>query len=180
MPLDAEIAVLSDDAQTISALADILVETVAAGGSVSFMHPLAPERARSFWRDSLAAVGRGERAVLGAWVSDVQSGRVLAGTVTLQLACPENQPHRAEIAKLMTRPGHRGCGVGGALMRRAERIAAGRGKTLITLDTAAEEGAGAFYERLGYQRAGVIPDYALKPHGGLVATVIYYKRIGGG
>src|SRR5450756_1235381 len=84
--------------QVCGALGEILIETVANGGSVSFMHPLAPEAADRFWRDSLASAGRGERIVLGAF-----DGEILIGTVTLQLALPPNQPHRAEIAKMMTR-----------------------------------------------------------------------------
>ena len=104
------------------------------------------------------------------------AGRLL-GTVTLLLDCPENQPHRAEIAKLMTRPSARGRGVARALVREVERIAVQRGRTLLTLDTAADDGAAGFYERLGYCKVGAIPDYALKPHGGLVATIIYFKRL---
>jgi ribosomal protein S18 acetylase RimI-like enzyme len=168
-PEMAPVAGAPDD---VDALAEILVEVVAAGGSVGFMHPLAAERARRFWTESLAAAGRGERVVLGARVD----GRLVA-TVTLALDCPENQPHRAEIAKLMTRPGHRGRGIARALVVEAERLAAERGRTLLTLDTAAEDGAGGLYERLGYRAAGVIPDYGLKPHGGLVGTIVYFKRL---
>jgi ribosomal protein S18 acetylase RimI-like enzyme len=169
---DADIAPVSAAPDQIEALADILIDAVASGGSVSFMHPLPVERARRFWQASLAAAGRGESVVLGARVE----GR-LVGTVTLMLDGPENQPHRAEIAKLMTRRSHRGGGIARGLMLEAERIAVERGRTLLTLDTAAEGGAGGLYESLGYRMAGVIPDYALKPHGGLVGTVVYYKRI---
>ncbi|HLX10865.1 MAG TPA: GNAT family N-acetyltransferase [Thermoanaerobaculia bacterium] len=154
-------------------LSEILVAVVAAGGSVSFMHPLAQETAMAYWHDALAAAAREERVVLGAWADGV-----LAGTVTLLLACPPNQPHRAEIAKLMTRPSHRGRGLAAALMRAAEAIAVERGKTLLVLDTATDGGAAGLYEGLGYTRVGEIPDYALKPHGGLTGTLIYWKRIG--
>ena len=92
---------------------------------------------------------------------------MLVGTVSLLLDCPPNQPHRAEIAKLMTRPSHRGRGVAAALMRAAEENAIAQARTLLTLDTAAEDGASALYEKLGFTLAGTIPDYALKPHGGL-------------
>ncbi|MGP6158091.1 MAG: GNAT family N-acetyltransferase [Vulcanimicrobiaceae bacterium] len=158
--------------EVISALSDLIIEVVANGGSVSFMHPLAPQAAASFWQASLAAAARGERVVLGA-----RDGDALIGTVTLILDCPPNQPHRAEIAKLMTRVSHRRRGVARALMLAAERIAVERGRTLLNLDTAVEDGAAEFYEGLGYQKVGVIPDYALKPHGGLTGTIIYYKRI---
>ena len=154
-------------------LIEILIEVVAIGGSVSFMHPLQPETADAYWADALAAAGRGERVVLGAW-----DGADLAGTVTLLLDCPPNQPHRAEIAKMMTRPNHRGRGVATALMRVAEDLAVEKARTLLVLDTATDGGASGFYERLGYTLAGEIPDYALKPHGGLTGTKIYWKRIG--
>ncbi len=101
----------------------------------------------------------------------------LIATVTLHGVGWPNQPHRAEIAKLMTRVAHRGRGVGATLMAEAERLAAIDGRTLITLDTAEDDGAGGFYERLGYERCGRIPDYALRPHRGLTATIIYAKRL---
>lgn len=169
-----EIEALSASAQTLAVLADLLVETVAAGGSVSFMHPLAPEAASTFWEKSLAAAARQERVVLGAW-----DGKTLVGTVTLLLDFPPNQPHRAEIAKLMTSVEYRGRGVGTRLMRAAERLAVEKGRTLLVLDTATEEGASGLYEKLGFTLTGEIPDYALKPHGGLTGTLIYWKRIGG-
>ena len=167
------IEALSGRPEVIQALADLLVETVAAGGSVSFMHPLSMETATAFWERSLSAAARGERIVLGLRDSDA-----LIGTVTLLLDCPPNQPHRAEIAKLMTRVSRRGQGVARSLMMTAERMAIERGRTLITLDTAVEDGAARLYEGLGYQKTGVIPDYALKPHGGLTGTIIYWKKIG--
>lgn len=168
-----EIKALTATMETRDTLAGLLIETVAAGGSVSFMHPLAPEAASAFWEKSLAAAARGERAVLGAW-----DGEVLVGTVTLLLDCPPNQPHRAEIAKLMTRVDYRGRGVGARLMRAAESLAVEKGRTLLVLDTATEEGASGLYEKLGFTLAGEIPDYAFKPHGGLTGTLIYWKRIG--
>lgn len=157
---------------TVEALARMLVAVVAGGGSVGFMHPLSIADAEAFWDDSLERADRGERVVLGAWLA----GR-LASTVTLAFAAWPNQPHRAEITKLMTAPERRGHGLATALMREAERIAATRGRTLLTLDTAEEDGAAGFYEALGYARAGRIPDYALKPHGGLTGTILYFKQL---
>ncbi|MER8863508.1 GNAT family N-acetyltransferase [Mesorhizobium sp. M0751] len=168
-----EIRPLTGTDGTQKMLADLLIGTVAAGGSVSFMHPLAPEMAAAFWNKSLQAAARGERAVLGAW-----NGEALVGTVTLLLDCPPNQPHRAEIAKLMTRLDYRGKGIATRLMEAAEVVAMEKGRTLLVLDTAKEEGASGLYEKLGFTLAGEIPDYALKPHGGLTATLIYWKRIG--
>jgi ribosomal protein S18 acetylase RimI-like enzyme len=164
---EIEIKALRASPRICEMLSEILMEAVATGGSVSFMHPLEPERARAFWDDALAAAARDERIVLGAW-----DGEVLAGTVTLLLDCPPNQPHRAEIAKLVTRLSHRGRGVAAALMRAAEDLAVERERTLLVLDTATEGGASGLYERLGFVLAGEIPDYALKPHGGLTGTMI--------
>lgn len=171
--MQVEIAPLRLNDATVAALAELLVETVANGGSVSFMHPLEPGVAAAFWTRSLTAAEAGERVVLGA----TDAGQ-LVSTVTLLLDCPPNQPHRGEIAKMMTRVGCRGRGIARSLMIEAERIARERGRTLLTLDTADEDGAGPFYEKLGFTRAGVIPDYAYKPHGGLCGTIFYWKRIG--
>jgi hypothetical protein len=171
---DIRIAPLDVSPQVCGALGELLIETVANGGSVSFMHPLSPEAADRFWRDSLASADRGERIVLGAF-----DGERLVGTVTLQLALPPNQPHRAEIAKMMTRISHRGRGVATALMHAAERLAVQHGRTLLVLDTAVDGGASGLYEALGFKLTGVIPDYAVKPHGGLTGTMVYWKRVPG-
>jgi ribosomal protein S18 acetylase RimI-like enzyme len=166
------IAPLTDLAHIRAALSELLIETVANGGSVSFMHPLSSEAADAFWRDSLASAARGERIVLGAF-----DGDILVSTVTLLLDLPPNQPHRAEIAKMMTRVSHRRRGIAAALMLAAETMARGFGRILLVLDTAVDDGASELYEGLGFNLTGVIPDYAFKPHGGLTGTRIYWKRI---
>lgn len=163
---------LADTPAIRAALADLLIETVAAGGSVSFMHPLSRSDAEAFWAGSLASAGRDERVVFGAFLGDK-----LVATLTLLLACPPNQPHRAELAKMMTRVADRGRGYAMALLRRAESEATLRGKTLLMLDTAADEGAAGLYEKAGFVLGGEIPDYALKPHGGLTGTLFYWKRL---
>jgi ribosomal protein S18 acetylase RimI-like enzyme len=170
---DFEISVLRATPQTLAQLTEILIEVVASGGSVGFMHPLDAGAAGAYWKDALAAADRDERVVFGAW-----AGEVLAGTVTLLLHMPPNQPHRAEVAKLMTRPSHRGRGIATALVGAAETVAVELGRTLLVLDTAAEGGAARLYARLGFTLSGEIPDYALKPHGGLTSTLIFWKRIG--
>lgn len=172
MPLTA-ISIRPVTETGIPALSALLIDTVAHGGSVSFMHPLHPDDATQFWRASLAAAAEEKRVVLGAFENGL-----LVGTVTLLLDCPPNQPHRAEIAKMMTSVSHRGRGIARMLLQEAESIASQKGRTLINLDTAEEEGAAGFYEKQGYQRVGMIPDYALKPHGGLTGTIIYWKRLG--
>lgn len=153
-------------------LAELLIETVAAGGSVSFMHPLPEEKARAFWQASLTAAEAGGRVLYGAW-----HGSELIGTVTLLLDFPPNQPHRAEIAKMMTRVAWRGQGVATRLLRTAEAEAARRGRTLLTLDTSVDGGARKLYETAGYTLVGEIPDFALTPDGRLNGTLIYYKRL---
>jgi ribosomal protein S18 acetylase RimI-like enzyme len=169
---DIQIKALKSSPDICAALSEMLIETVANGGSVSFMHPLSLQSAETFWRDALASADRGERIVLGAF-----DGEELIGTVTLLLNLPPNQPHRAEIAKMMTRISHRHRGIATALLREAERIAIARDRWLLVLDTAEDEGAAGLYERMGFKLTGLIPDYALKPHGGLTGTLIYWKRL---
>jgi GNAT superfamily N-acetyltransferase len=169
---DVEIKPLSPSPDIRASLSEMLIEAVANGGSVSFMHPLPPEVANAFWEKSLAAAARGDRVVLGAF-----DGDQLVGTVTLVLDLAPNQPHRAEIAKMMTRISHRGRGVAKALLHAAERAAIERGRWLLVLDTAADEGASGLYERVGFKLSGVIPDYAYRPHGGLTGTMFYWKSL---
>lgn len=157
----------------IDTLAALLAEVVAQGGSVGFMHPLDKAQARAFWERALQAAADGQRIVFGAF-----DGDLLIATVSLLLDCPPNQPHRAEIAKMMTLPRWRGRGIAAALLRAAEAAAVERGKTLLVLDTASEGGAAGLYEKHGFTLAGEIPDYARKPHGGLTGTLLYWKRIG--
>lgn len=161
-------------ADHLDQLANLLSETVASGGSVSFLHPLGLDRAKAFWAGALSDMAAGDRVVLGAF-----EGEVLAATVTLVLGFPDNQPHRAEIAKMMTAVRYRGRGIARDLMHAAETLALQHGKSLLVLDTAAESGAAGLYTKLGYTEVGTIPDFALKPHGGLSPTILFWKRIGG-
>ncbi|HEY2048890.1 MAG TPA: GNAT family N-acetyltransferase [Caulobacteraceae bacterium] len=156
----------------VDRLAEILNEVVAANGSVHFMDPIPHGAAEAYWRKALEGAAAGDRVVLGAFLETV-----IAGTVTLFLDTPPNQPFRAEIWKLMVAPVYRGMGLARALMKEAESLALARGRTLLNLDTAVEGGASELYESLGWTRVGVIPDYALKPKGGLVGTAIYYKKL---
>jgi GNAT superfamily N-acetyltransferase len=169
---DLHIVRLENRPETVARLAEILTQTVAAGGSVHFMHPIPDGAAEAYWRGMLAAAETGDRIVFGGEVEGV-----LAGTVTLFLGMPPNQPFRAEIWKLMVSPSWRGRGLARALMVEAEQAARTAGRTLLNLDTAVEGGASELYESLGWIRAGVIPDFAYKPMGGLVGTAIYYKPL---
>ena len=154
------------------ALAALLVETVAANGSVGFMHPLDMEDARAFWDGALQSAARGERVVLCAW----RDGRLL-GTGSLLLVAAPSQPHRGELTKVMTTAATRGTGVGAALVDALEQAARERGRRLLTLDASLVEGPAAFYRRLGYHTTGDIPEYAYKPHGLLAATRVLYKLL---
>lgn len=153
-------------------LAELLVDCVDGGASVSFMHPLTMERALAFWRGVADGAARGERALL---VTEDAQG--IAGTVQLILGQPENQPHRADLAKMLVRRRARRRGLGALLMQAAEEVARECGKTLLVLDTASED-AQRLYARLGWQRVGVIPDYALLPQGGYCATTYFYRLLG--
>jgi GNAT superfamily N-acetyltransferase len=155
----------------IDALAEVLLDCVEGGASVSFMLPLARDKALSFWRKVAAGVTRGERTLIVA-----EDAHGIAGTVQLITAMPDNQPHRADVAKLLVRRRARGAGIGRRLMEAAEQAARSQGRSLLVLDTASDSAA-RLYERLGWQRVGVVPDYALLPQGGLCATTFYYKQL---
>ena len=161
-----------DDSQ-IEELADVLIDCVEGGASVSFMHPLPRDRAVAFWRGVAQSVAAGERALLVA--NDAQG---LCGTVQLVLDQPENQPHRADLSKMLVHRRARRQGLGTALLRAAEATARECRKTLLVLDTASDD-AERLYERVGWQRVGVIPGYALLPQGGLCGTTVYYRNLGG-
>ena len=158
---------LSDAA--VAELADLLVEVVADDGSVGFRHPLSPEAARTYWRKALEDPCR---VVFGA-----RHLGHLVGTVTLYLDTPDNQPHRAEIWKMMVHPRLRRAGIADALLRAAEAEAAERGRTLLNLDTVTGGPASRLYERAGWMRSGDIPNYALTPMGEWTGTTIYYKAL---
>ena len=156
----------------IQALADVLIDCVEGGASVSFMLPLAREKALAFWRDVAAGVARGERALM---VATDYADRIV-GTVQLILSQPDNQPHRADLAKMLVHRSARRQGLGDALMHAAENVARDCGKTLLVLDTASLE-AERLYARNGWTRVGVIPGYALLPQGGLCDTTYFFKPL---
>jgi GNAT superfamily N-acetyltransferase len=152
-------------------LADVLADCVAGGASVSFMHPFGRAEAETFFEKVIGSVERGETVLLAARLD----GRIV-GTVQLGLDMPPNQPHRGDIKKLLTHRVARKRGVGAALMERIEQEAKARGRTLLVLDTASDA-AERLYERGGWQRVGVVPDYAMWPQGGFCDTVFYWKKI---
>ncbi len=157
----------------IEQLAGVLVDCVEGGASVSFMLPLTPARAAGFWRDLAGDVAASRRILLVA--SDAAG---IVGTVQVVFATSENQPHRADVAKMLVHRRARKRGVGASLMRAAEAEAHAAGKTLLVLDTATGSDAERLYARLGWERAGTVPDYALWPAGGFCSTTFYYRRLG--
>src|SRR5213596_328282 len=162
-----------DDVQ-MQSFADPLIDCVEGGASVSFMHPLTRDRAVAFWRRVAQGVAAGERALL---VADDAQG--LCGTVQLVLDQPENQPHRADLSKMLVHRRARRQGLGAALMRAAESTAREYGKTLLVLDAVTGGDAERLYQRLGWKRVGVIPGYALMPRGEPCDTTVFYRNLGG-
>ena len=160
------------DAQ-VAALADLLIDCVDGGASVSFMHPLTAERAQAFWRNVAAGVAAGERVLLVA-----EDAEGIVGTVQVVLAQPENQPHRGEVSKMLVHRRARRRGIGELLMRAAERQARERGKTLLVLDTSSPE-AERLYARTGWTRVGSVPGFALLPQGEPCATTFFYLELAG-
>jgi GNAT superfamily N-acetyltransferase len=160
-----------DDAQ-VESLADLLINCVEGGASVSFMLPISRERAVSFWKRVARDVAAGARALVVA--EDAQG---LCGTVQLVLDLPENQPHRADLAKMLVHRRARRQGLGAALMRAAEATARECGKTLLVLDAVTGGDAARLYERLGWVRVGDIPKFALMPGGGFCSTTYYYRSL---
>jgi len=160
-----------DEAQ-IDELADVLIDCVEGGASVGFMLPLTRDRAVAFWRRVARGVAAGERALLVAEDADG-----ICGTVQLVLDQPENQPHRADLAKMQVRRRVRRQGLGAALLHAAEATARECGKTLLVLDAVTDGDAARLYERQGWVRVGPIPGYALMPEGGLCSTTVYYRNL---
>ena len=156
----------------IDGLVDVLVDCVDGGASVSFMHPLTRERAARFWRRVAGDVSSGERALLVA-----EDGDGICGTVQLVLDTPENQPHRAELVKMLVHRRARRRGLAAALMRAAETMARDCGRSLLVLDAVTGGDAERLYTRLGWSRVGVIPRYALMPDGASCSATFFFREL---
>lgn len=163
----------ADAPACIEPLADVLLDCVAGGASVSFMWPLPRDKAVAFWRGVADGVARGERVLL---VAEDAAGRIV-GTVQLITAQPENQPHRADVAKMLVHRDARRRGVAQQLMAAADDAARAAGKTVLVLDTVTGGDAERLYQRAGWQRIGEIPKYALMPDGALCSTTYFYKHL---
>jgi GNAT superfamily N-acetyltransferase len=158
--------------QYLGALADVLLDCVAGGASVSFMASLTRADAELFFEKAAREVEEGRRILLAAF-----DGEALIGTVQIVAAAAPNQPHRADVAKLLVHRSARGRGVGRSLMDAIEEAARGAGKTLLVLDTVTGDSAERLYQRMGWTRLGVIPNYALYPDGRWCDTTVFYKEL---
>ena len=156
----------------ISQLSNVLIDCVEGGASISFMLPMTLEKAERFWRGVAEGVANNERVLL---VAQSEQGEIV-GSVQVVLAQPENQPHRADISKMIVHRSARKQGIAAALMVAAEAEALSEGKTVLVLDTASDDAA-RVYRKLGWLACGVIPDFALLPSGALCATTYFYKRL---
>jgi GNAT superfamily N-acetyltransferase len=157
----------------LQALANVLVDCVDGGASVSFMHPIPPARAHASWQRNAHDVRDGKRALIV-----VEDDVGICGTVQLVLDVPENQPHRAELVKMLVHRRARRHGVASSLMRAAESMALDCGRTLLVLDTVTGSTAERLYTRLGWRRLGVVPRYALMPDGASCDATFFYKELG--
>jgi GNAT superfamily N-acetyltransferase len=160
------------DELSLAGLIDVLMDCVEGGASVSFMWPMTRAKAESFWRSVADVLARKDRALV---IAQDHNGDIL-GTAQAIWASPENQPHRADIAKMLVHRRARRLGVGAAVLAAAEQSAHDAGRTLLVLDTASVE-AERLYERSGWQRVGTVPRYALMPDGPFCKTVIFYKDL---
>jgi ribosomal protein S18 acetylase RimI-like enzyme len=156
----------------IEALADILIDCVEGGASISFMRPLTRDRALGFWRKIREDVAVGKRGLLIA-----QDDDGICGTVQLVFDLPENQPHRADLVKMLVHRRARRRGLGAALMQAAEEAARAHGKTLLVLDAVTNGDGARLYERLGWTKVGDIPNYALMPDGKPCSTTYFYRSL---
>lgn len=157
----------------VEALADLLMDCVEGGASVSFMWPLSRERAIAFWCGVTEGVAKGERVLL---VADDADGR-LVGTVQLIIGLPDNQPHRADVAKMLVHRRARRRGIAQQLMAALDDEARAEKRTVLVLDTVTGGDAERLYQRAGWQRVGDVPAYALMPDGEPCGTTFYYKHL---
>jgi ribosomal protein S18 acetylase RimI-like enzyme len=153
-------------------LMEILIDCVADGASVGFLAPFGTEEAATYWASVVDAVSAGNTVLIVA-----EKAGVALGTVQLGIGLPPNQPHRADLKKLLVHRAGRNMGLARALMTAAETHALAAGRTLLVLDTATGSAAEWIYEKLGWSRAGVIPNYALFPDGRFCHSTFFYKAL---
>jgi len=162
----------ADLLEELDGLAAVLADCVEGGASVSYMAPFSHEQARAAFEGFAAEVDAGRRVLLAAF-----AGGELVGSVQVIFALPPNQPHRGEIAKLLVRRSARRRGIAQRLMEQAEAEARAEGKTLLVLDTVTGDPGERLYARLGWNRVGVLPGYALYPDGRPCDTTVFWKTV---
>ena len=153
-------------------MAHILIECVADGASVGFMNDIDQSSAEEYWHGVLTRSRAGALVVFGAFVEDA-----LAGTAMLVVNTPPNQPHRADVSKLLVSPKYRGQGIAKALLTAVDKKATEMGRYLLILDTETASDADFLYRKLGWQEVGIVPGHALSPSGELKPTTIFYKEL---
>ncbi len=153
-------------------LAEVLLDCIAGGASINFMADYSREQAVGFWRGVAASAARDGRVLLAA---EDQQGVV--GTVQLVPVLIDNQPHRADVAKMLVHRRARRQGLGERLMAAVEAEAARLGRTLLVLDTVTGSAGDRLYRRCGWTAVGVIPNYALWPDGRLCDATVFYKEV---
>lgn len=170
--MNARALTTSEVEENVASLAQILLDCVADGASVSFMSDLTQEEAEQYWRSIARKSGENKLIVFGAFIDNQ-----MVGTATLITDTPPNQPHRGDVAKVLVHPQFQRQGAARALMLEVEKKALEIGKDLLVLDTLTGSGAEALYASLGWVRVGEIPRYALTPDGEPKATMVFYKEL---
>jgi GNAT superfamily N-acetyltransferase len=158
--------------ERLDALAGVLADCVAGGASVGYMDPFSHAEARAVYEDYVRDAEQGRRIILGAFLDGN-----LVGTAQLVVAVPPNQPHRADVARVLVHRSARRRGFAQRLMEQLEQEARAEGKTLLVLDAVTGGDAARLYERLGWNEAGVIPNYALYPDGQFCDTTVFWKAV---
>jgi GNAT superfamily N-acetyltransferase len=158
--------------EQLDALAGVLADCVAGGASVGYLDPFSHADARVVYDDYLRDAEQGRRIILGAFLDGN-----LVGTAQLVLAVPPNQPHRAEVARVLVHRSARRRGIAQRLMEQLEQEARAEGKTLLVLDAVTGGDAARLYDHLGWNTVGVIPDYALYPDGRFCDTTVFWKAL---
>jgi GNAT superfamily N-acetyltransferase len=171
---DVEISVLDAPIPeaALAQLASVLIDCVDGGASVSFMAPFSQADGLAYFRKVADAVASGDTVLLAAKLD----GKIV-GTVQLGLDTPPNQPHRADLKKMLVHRSARGRGIGAALMAQIEIEAIKCGRWLLVLDTVPGENGYRLYKRAGWTECGMIPNYALFPDGRLCDTAVFWKRL---
>jgi GNAT superfamily N-acetyltransferase len=161
-----------ETAAALPALAEVLSDCVEGGASIGFLSPYAAEDAMPYWQGVARAVAEGSTVLIAA-----EKDGVILGTVQLGIGMMPNQPHRADLKKLLVHRKARGLGLSRLLMDAAEREAGRHGRHILVLDTATGSPAERIYEKFGWQRVGVIPQYALMPDGSFCGSTFFYKSL---